>query len=217
MKNNSQHIKNIFKEVNLEILDIMPKTYLSPFNTLPFEEKKGLIEYRVELGKRLDEEWLMERHEIDEPTVKAYKEKWSESGVKDFIKDKERLGEIVPIDNNYQLFSVFLPKTSNLKSTIFHDKVWDCAANYMNILSNSYTKVFIDGRLNLEGNNALHIDSEEFIKYLDEVDITINNKNLPIVSNIEYRLYRDNKFFYYLNEYFKDVNIDYKSFIKELI
>lgn len=218
--NKAEYLKNLFNSSGLGILEIRNGSFFHDENKFPFESKKGLVEYRVTLGKILDEDWLMEMYDIEEPTLKAFKNLYEGSDTDDFLNDKKRIGEIQRLDNELT-FSVFLPKTTKVTYPSFIENVWECAVNYINLLSKTYG-LFIgnNGDVSLMDSHALEPlsdQSKDFGNLLTEVDVKINNNNLNKAVDYSYRLYKDNKFFLYLGEFLDSKNLDYSDFIKQAV
>ncbi len=212
-------LRALFRAINLDILQVMKRKYLPP-NTFPFEEKPNLIEYRVELGKILDEEWFMDMYGVEKPTIQEYKKEYGEDVyLDDFIKDKNRIGTLESLDNGRMEFSVFLPLAKDLKSPLFLNKIWVCAVNYLSLMFHSFPKVFGDLKNKkkdlIESNSAILEDTEGFSSLLNKVGINITNDNLYPIEHINYRLYKDNKFFNEVYQHCIDSNFDYFEFIQE--
>ena len=216
-------LQELFKSINLDIIDIETDKHspLHKDNLFPFEKKSNLTEYRVELGQVLDEKWLMNQHNIEEPTTEAYKKKFGGKWMNDFINDENKLGTLEHIQDYKLVFSVFLPATKDVMSPIFLNKIWSSAVNYLSLISNTYIDVV--GNLKrssinlLEPNGAIFENIDDFSSLLNEVGVKVNNDNLSPIEDINYRLYKDSKFFYELDSYCDSNDFDYFEFIKQAI
>lgn len=51
-------------------------------------------------------------------------------------------------------------------------------------------------------------------RFLDITSININNKNIAVLQEYLYRLYKDSKFFYELKNYIDESNYRYTDFIE---
>lgn len=58
---------------------------------------------------------------------------------------------------------------------------------------------------------------DEFKKFINNKGIKITNDNVEDVNTVNYRLYKDSKFFYNLKEVCDDHNIDYEDLITDLL
>jgi hypothetical protein len=109
-------------------------------------------------------------------------------------------------------FSIFLPNSSysfeELKKLALNN-----ASIYLKKLNNTIPEVI---KLNInEYYDALHHYPENFKKFININNIKINNDNLEIINNINYRLYKDCKFLYILKDSISEHV--YNEFIKDWI
>lgn len=156
--------------------------YLNKQDLLLKDEDK-FVEYRVRLVRIIPWDDFLENEGYY--TEKEFEELSDDEQLKLVDEYEENSTD----DSGDMEFSVFLPvDTPNheLKYLALSD-----ATNYLNVLNTSIPAV-TKGGLNY---NIFGEYPEETTKFINDKNIRINNKNLPIVNKISYRLYRDSKFF----------------------
>lgn len=153
------------------------------------EPEKKFKEYRVSLGtKQTFEDWLDWEH-----TGTDY-ENLSEE---EQLELENEYDNVQPESDNSLEFSVFLPpNTKNLEASAFSD-----ASQYLKLLSESMPEMFKEY---LDPRSVLSDNTDGFKAFINNKKIQITNKNIEIVNKIEYRLYKDSKFFGELREFLGD-------------
>jgi len=151
---------------------------------LVLDSEKNFKEYRVELGeKKSFKDWL-DYEEIDYNNMDDDEQYRIEVQYDNLEPEKDHRG---------LEFSVFLPVgTKNLEESAMSD-----ASKYLYTLSNSLPEVYKD---KLEYSGTLSGNPVGFKKFLSDKELKITNQNIEDVPMIETRLYKDNKFFYHLED-----------------
>jgi len=192
----SEGFLNALKEVGIGIYEIQDYAWMKQQKLLLDDEKK-LKEFRVKLGKyyskeKFQDDWGDFLDENDDEN-NSYKD--------DIIEDKNKIGTIEETDNNVE-FSVFLPDTkfrdkNDEKYDLFVAACMTAASAYFKTLKLSLTDVYKLPPINR--NNALW-EPELLGKFLNYHMTLVDNQNLKKATNGIYRLYKDSKFFYELEE-----------------
>lgn len=171
-------------------------------NKLLIADESTFVEYRVRFAKIIPWDDFLDNNGIEE-------DEYDDLSVEEQTKltDEYRGGENTDDDGDME-FSVFLPLNvkSKTETEIIYLALSD-ASNYLKLLKNSIPEV-IRGYLNY---NVFMEYPEETTTFINNKGIKISNKNLPKVTNISTRLYKDSKFF---------GNIEYvfdKHFLNDLV
>ncbi len=161
---------------------ITPGNWLKKWDAI-LESEKIFKEFRIDLGtKQSFEDWL----------------DYEYTGVEyDDLSDEEQLNfeneyDNVEADFDNVEFSVFLPLGVKDVESAMCD-----ASRYLYILSKSLPEVY---NSSLDYSGTLNENPDGFKRFLKSKDLTITNSNVEDVPKIEYRLYKDNKFFYHLED-----------------
>jgi len=172
-----QKVFNLLEEYGL-LAEVGPGNFLTRQNSVLASEKQ-FREYRVHLSK-----------------IKPFNEYLDDEGIDDF--DKLSKKEKIRIQKEYESrkiygdtnleFSVFLP--SDIKSyDITNSALYD-ASNYLLVLSDCIPELF----KGIE-DNVLIDNTKGFKCFLNKKDLKITNDNIEDVPAINYRIYKDSKFF----------------------
>ena len=176
-----QTVKDLLTNNNIG-LSIDNKNFLTPYHLLPNE--KNYKEYRITLTKIRTELEVLDNYgykSIDEITDEKEK--------------KEILSEIdkeINFEENVT-FSAFLSTSINSNNLEFAALDW--ASKYLKIIYTSFPNI-IKSDIAIE--DSLINNVENFKKFVSLHNIKINNDNLEILPDINYRIYKDSKFFYNL-------------------
>jgi len=194
-KDKDKHLtgkKDLSQELGSKVIELLAEYRLFPSVTssdwlkqhrLVLESEKNFKEFRVELGEKQSfEEWC-DWEGID----------YDGMGEEEQLKVEKDYDDIEPEERHGGLeFSIFLPfGVKDLESAMSD------ASKYLYALSNSLPEVYND---DVDSNGVLSNNPEGFKKFLSVKELKITNKNVEDVSMIEYRLYKDNKFFYNLED-----------------
>lgn len=139
-------------------------------------------------------------------------ENLTEYGVRiDMLKDDSEIDDLFEFGE----FSVFLPKNKLDGVSLGYAAIVQ-ASKYLENLSNSVSEVY---RLKVEDYlEAFSQYPENFGKFLNFIDVKINNENLSLITDVAYRLYKDAKYCFYLKNNFSNVGIgSYENFINDWI
>lgn len=151
-------------------------------------EEKDLYEYRVTILEKQDfdlfEEDYKDNNDIDQ------EEELNDEQKESMMAEYE--DAFIDTDESME-FSVFLPGTisttdPNLKLYAISD-----AMEYYRLLYDSFYENSMKDLKYIE--NSIVDEPEKFKNYVNNRDIKINNHNLEIISDINYRIYKDSKFF----------------------
>jgi len=162
---------------------ITPGDWLKKWDIV-LESEESFKEFRVSLEtKQSFEDWLDYEHgdiEYDEL-----------SGKEQMRFDEEYDNVKTEFDNRTE-FSVFLPLGVKDVESAMSD-----ASRYLYTLSKTLPEVYKDS---LDYGGVLGDNPDGFKKFLSAKELKISNKNVECIPRIEYRLYKDNKFFNYLED-----------------
>lgn len=195
---------NAFKEVGVGIYEIKEYDWMKDQKLL-LDDEKPLKEFRIKLGKYYTEEKFQD--EWDGIDDERYKE--------DIESDKNRIGQIEDVDEQTE-FSVFLPKEirfrdkNDEKYDLFVAACLTAASAYFKTLYLSLRDVYETP--GVERSYALW-EPEELGKFLNYHMTLVDNQNLNKVKDAIYRIYKDSKFFWELEELIGKT--DYKWLMSE--
>lgn len=195
----------VFNNYGFFVMGVGPGDFLGSYHIL-LEPEKNLREYRVKLG--LNDTWenFLDSNGYSE-------EEFNELDIKEqqqLEKDFNRQGDIS--DGNME-FSVFLPNGVKDENAAFSD-----AFEYLKLVQNSIPQMYTDPILEEPRSGGVLNDlPDEFKKFINNKGIKITNENVEDVNTINYRLYKDSKFFYELKEVCDHHNIDYEDLITNLL
>ena len=118
------------------------------------------------------------------------------------------VGEVQELSHNNPNFSVFLPKLGgNVKQAAMSD-----ASHYLKMLNDVGLYLW---KGILRNDEALSDTPDEFKKFLKHNNIKITVDNIEIVTTINYRLYKDSRFFPKFEELCDQVGEDSKTVISK--
>jgi hypothetical protein len=194
------------------IIDISNYEYLNPKTRtglgILFPSEINSIEYRISLGRIITLESILDVWGID--SVEDFDKE--NINYEDFKEDLERVGEMEEARNRVE-FSVMSPKRLKIDDMYIQSYLITLAMKYLSDLIVSYKGVIFD---HFDYHDASR-NMDGFKSFLNRRGEKINNKNLEFFPVIEYRLYKDNKFFYNVRkEFFNDNEERFKSFLQEL-
>lgn len=151
---------------------------------LVLDSETNFKEYRVEFSEKQSFETWLDYEGIE----------YDDMNEEEQLKIENQYDDVKPErDTNGLEFSVFLPvSTKNLEESAMSD-----ASKYLYVLSNSLPEVY---KSSLEYSGTLSGNSVGFKKFLSDKELKITNQNIEDVPMIETRLYKDNKFFYHLED-----------------
>lgn len=206
-KNNTvDDIQKLWLEYGIVILNITKANFLqgSDENGLqlpdrnPFNETSN-TEYRITLGRVYSLEAFEDMWSYK--TVEEAVEEYGEENRADIEEDWNKINNHAEMSHDNDLiFSVFLPSRIDLEKKYDYcvRAAWLIAGAYIKLLSLSIPEVYKNPPM--DRNTALLDHTDNFTKFLNTHNIQINNQNLFKVINYSYRLYKDSKFFYELQE-----------------
>jgi hypothetical protein len=211
-----QAFLKLLDSFNLGIIKVVREDYLKSdksisSSTFPIEYK--CIEYRVYLGKIDDPKELMESYGYD--SLEDLKNEKNIKDKKDFKKEYKNIIDRIPKESNQKLqFSVFFNKVLSqkyLKSEFCDEECCEQAFYYFRLLMGSFPDIY-KNPLNIDTYDALTCEIDNFKNLLKNSDVEITTDTLELAKNLAYRLYKDTKFFYELEEELGEKN--YKIFIE---
>jgi len=193
----------VFNDYGFFVKGVGPGDFLKTQGILLGSEKK-LREYRVELG--LNDTWenFLESNGLDQKEFDELSEKEQQELDNDFNEQ----GDIADASME---FSVFLPNGIKDESSAFAD-----AFEYLKLVEKSIPQMYINPTLS-DSDGVLNDYENEFKKFINNKKINITNDNIEVVVTVNYRLYKDSKFFYELKEVCEKHDIDYKDLINDLL
>jgi hypothetical protein len=180
-------------------LKVNSENYLLSKNmNLSLNFEKGFKEYRVYVYHTVSFEEYVENDGLSVETLSEEESKEYASYYDSYLND---------LDTD-AIFSVFLsPNNKNiLENAIIN------ALSYLNLIYKSFIDVIIHEWVD---NNLFREYTEQFITFINSINFKVNNKNLSDIVDIEYRLYKDSKFFIELREMIGDSN--FRNLINELL
>jgi hypothetical protein len=200
---------DIFRKYGLGIESVGIGSWIKNHGVL-LDDEKDKVEYRVQLGRYLSNEDLIDQFDTDNPEEFIKNNKSNKSLCKEFMSmyDSVKTGKVVEIDKFSNLqFSVFLDKrVSDINSEIGHIAIWQAAALYLGIIKASEMTDVLAGRMEyydaLTGNDPLPLK-----KFLKQHNCKISLENLEDATTWAYRVYKDSKFFGELREWNKSSSL----------
>lgn len=176
-------VQNLFDEYGLHV-DVGPGDWLKRQGIVLKSEEK-FKEYRVHLSKILPWEDFLESEGISEEEFDELSEKEKEKLQDEYHSSK------IDHDSNME-FSVFLPLgTKNLIEAALAD-----ASVYLKMLSKCLPEIFKCNTID----DSLRDETDGFKCFLNSKELKITNDNIEDVPMINYRIYKDSKFFVELEE-----------------
>lgn len=232
-----QELKSLFEEYGIGIETITEEDY-SPCPKVWHEEDTQ--EFRVKLSKFITEEmvlsnWFGENSVKD--TIDYIKSGGNEEEIKkqleDFKNDLKKVGTLEKTDfHNKTVFSIFATKTKKSNIPIwkggnpyengkftpeFELYAWQQAFIYAQNLKNSLNLLKDFG---IDRDDALFNKTKEFKKFLKIHNVPVTINTIEMLIDYSYRLYKDSKFFYELDELitetgsnFNDLMNDFQSLV----
>jgi hypothetical protein len=213
-----------------EVLEIMAKHRIGILDINEYGYFKGNIsnkvnwgiypsevnkhEYRFELGRIITKESVLINWYIDENLTDPdkIKEEVGEKNHKEFMEDMEKIGEIEEVDSRLE-FSVFSKYKIRLNDPYAQSYLLTLGLSYLKDLILNYKAVLMDIFDYHQASSDMY-SFKKLLKYKKEI---INNNNLEFFPEVEYRLYKDSKFFYSLKkEFFNGDTDDMLHFFKQL-
>jgi hypothetical protein len=173
-----QKTLDFLESVGIGIHSINKMDWLGDHHLILPEEDK-FYEYRVALGTIITEEDVLDDH--------GYKSFEEGKEDKDFVSDWKTVGDVRDeryVNNN---FSVFLPK--KLSGTINQAAMSD-ASQYLKMLKECGLEIWKGTE-----DDTLRDDPDGFKKFCKYNKVNITLDNIEMVQTINYRLYKDSKFF----------------------
>jgi hypothetical protein len=200
--NLGQKTLDVLSEYRLGILSINPGDFLTRMEiVLPPE--MNFKEYRITLGVKLTFDNFLENNEIDDSDELSDKEliEWETKYDND---------EIINIDHYNLSFSVFFPVgVKNFEASALSE-----ASKYLKLLNDSFPDIIKDGYAE---DDVLNRNVNGYKTFINNKGIKITNNNIEMVSTVNYRIYKDFKFFAELKDVCKDYDIDYRDLINDWI
>lgn len=195
----------VFNDYGFFVMGVGPGDFLNSYK-ITLDPEKNLREYRVKLG--LNDTWenFLEsngytQEEFDDLDIKEQQQLENEFNEQ---------GDIA--DGNLE-FSVFLPNGVKDEKSAFAD-----AFEYLKLVQNSIPEMYINPTLDEPRDGGVLSEfPDEFKKFINNKGIKITNDNVEEVNTINYRLYKDSKFFSNLKEVCDDFKINYKNLINDLL
>ena len=195
----------VFNNYGFFVMGIGSGDYLNKQKII-FELEKKLKEYRVKLGLKNTWENFLESNGYDQQDFEELNLKEQQNLKSEF--DNE--GDISKEDLE---FSVFLPNGVKNENNAFAD-----AFEYLKLVEKSIPKMYENPTLPYPNEGGVLSDfPNDFKKFINNKNIKITNDNIEEVNTINYRLYKDSKFFYNLKEVCNNHNINYKELINSLL
>lgn len=189
---------------NRIFIDSIGKGKFLTNNKIVLPPEKDFQEFRVTLGtKRTLENFIDYEYSY---SLEDYEELDFDEQEKI---DKEFSNIEIDTDIARMEFSVFLPL--GLKN-ITHAALAD-ALEYMKLIKNSIPNM-LNG--DIIENSLIH-DIDNFKKFINNKKIKITNENIELAPLVNYRLYKDSKFFYEFKEGCENQDIYYKDLINDLL
>lgn len=199
---NGEKFEKILNDNRIFISNVSKGDWIKKSNLeLPVEV--SFIEYRVLLGvKQTFEEFLDYYHSADI-------DEYNELSVEEQDKLDNEFDELEIDDDHNAEFSVFLPSNvENIKHAALADGL-----EYLRLVSKSIPDMYERPTLD----DPLLGDTEEVKKFINGKKLKITNNNLELAVVINYRLYKDSKFFDYFKDMCEKNNISYKDIINQLL
>ena len=197
-----------FRKYGLGIVSVGIGSWIKGHGIL-LEDEKTMVEYRVQLGRYLTNEDLIDQFDTDSPEEFIKNNKDNKNLCKEFMSMYEdvKYGKVVEIDKFSNLqFSVFIDsRISDINSEIGHIAIWQAAALYLGIIKASEMTNVLGGRM--EYYEALTGDTVPFKKFLKQHNCKISIENLEDAATWAYRVYKDSKFFAELREWQKSSSL----------
>jgi len=184
-------VEELLKEYGLCVSDVGPGDWLKQ-QDIVLKSEKIFKEYRVHLGIIIPWEDFLDSSLVD--GIKSF-----DNLTKKEKKELEDEYESSKMNDDTRLeFSVFLPagiQNYNLTFAALSD-----ASNYLLMLNNCIPQIF-DGNM-IE--DCLKDEPKNFKCFLNSKDLKITNDNIEDVNSINYRIYKDSKFFLELEDVLKN-------------
>lgn len=184
-------VNELLHKYDLCITDIGEYEWCSKHTTL-LPDEKGLVEFRLTYGMLKDENHF---YEEDDEYERYQNFDWD-----DF--DIERDRDLINDDLGHIEHSVFLPANWKLSGDRLIYAALDWATDYLHKLT-TFPEV-------IEGDTEspkFYDEPKKFVAWLETHNIKFTNKNLSDLPDIDYRLYKDSKFFAGLEEHVNIKNL----------
>lgn len=218
-------VKCLLRAYGLDVFKITKEKFLlrwkDPEFPMLLHYEDGRIEYRIEIGyvydrRELERVWSVESDEEDFPT----KYEINHYHAEEFSQDVEK-AKLEPViqDDRPAIFSAFADDDIDPAQLEKEDP--EAYENFVcYCLGKGYE--YYAGNLCLfdrfdfsNGDEVYQRYLKEYKQFLYENHIEITNKNLEAVGSYSYRLYKDGKFFYNLENQFREKGYNY-GFMNEL-
>jgi hypothetical protein len=199
-KNLGSKMLEVFEEYGFFVQGFGPGDWLNK-SQIVLPPEQNLREFRVSLGLKDTWENFLDSNGYSE-------EEFDELEVNEQQKLEKEFNEQGDIADTNMEFSVFLPNgTKDIQSGLAD------AFQYLKLVQNSIPDMYANPYVE----DVIKNEPEQFKKFINNKGIQISNNNIEIVPVIDYRLYKDSKFFYNLKEACDDHDIDYKDLINDLL
>jgi len=196
-------IREILAEHNLGVFSVEQGDYVQRWGgdkkEILFPYEHGLTEYRVRIGRLSTlEEFISEFETDDEEEFKRLGTYGFDENIKYFREGLENIkNKHVEMLDCDVMFSVFCEADITNKEMDKDNELKINLENYCLYLGSTYyncvTTMF---ERNIGDHMDAYHDTDNFKMVLEEQCVEVTNKNIEVIGNHSYRIYKDSKFYY---------------------